>query len=176
VDGCGDESNHEAASISSGGLPSSPSREEENDQTSQADDCVCQEFACRPHGQRVDSTSAPRSRVPGGLPADGKVPLIDTGRIFCQVPGIDCSEFCRKYLQFCFWSVPGCQCLCGFAGEKYPQYLSFDTRAARRCQNRVPLLDGHGLGEIAGLVYVAAAANGDVVGEQLKGDDLDERG
>src|SRR5580698_10729114 len=38
------------------------------------------------------------------------------------------------------------------------------------------LLDGDGFGQVAGLVYVAAAPDGDVVGEQLQRHDLDERG
>ena len=37
------------------------------------------------------------------------------------------------------------------------------------------LLDGDGLGEVAGLVNVAAAADGDVVGQQLQRNDLDQR-
>ncbi len=37
------------------------------------------------------------------------------------------------------------------------------------------LFDGDGLGEVAGLVYVAAAADGDVIREELQGDNLDER-
>ena len=36
--------------------------------------------------------------------------------------------------------------------------------------SRPRLLHGDGLGEVAGLVYVAAAADGDVVGEELEGD------
>jgi hypothetical protein len=38
------------------------------------------------------------------------------------------------------------------------------------------LLDGDGFGEVAGLVYVAAAADGYVVRQQLQRDDLEERG
>ena len=37
------------------------------------------------------------------------------------------------------------------------------------------LLDGHALGQIAGLVDVAAAEDGDVVGEQLQRDGRDDR-
>ena len=36
------------------------------------------------------------------------------------------------------------------------------------------LLDCNALGEVAGLVYVAAAADGDVVGEELEGDDFED--
>jgi len=39
-------------------------------------------------------------------------------------------------------------------------------------RERNSLLYGDGFGEVAGLVYVAAAADGDVVGEELQGDDL----
>jgi hypothetical protein len=38
------------------------------------------------------------------------------------------------------------------------------------------LFNGDGLGEVSWLVYVAAAADGDVVGQQLEGDDFNERG
>ena len=38
------------------------------------------------------------------------------------------------------------------------------------------LLYGDGLGEIAWLVNIAAAADGDVIGQQLKGHDFNERG
>ncbi len=37
------------------------------------------------------------------------------------------------------------------------------------CDGRC-LLDGHGFGQISGLVYVAASADGYVVGEELEGD------
>ena len=37
-----------------------------------------------------------------------------------------------------------------------------------------PLLDCDGFGKVAGLVHVAAAADGDVVGEQLERDDLQD--
>src|ERR1017187_6324860 len=40
--------------------------------------------------------------------------------------------------------------------------------------SRPRLLHGDGLGEVAGLVYVAAAADGDVVGEELEGDDFED--
>ena len=40
----------------------------------------------------------------------------------------------------------------------------------------IGLFDGDGFGQVAGLVYVAAAADGDVVGEQLQGDDFDQGG
>src|ERR1039458_2866404 len=40
--------------------------------------------------------------------------------------------------------------------------------------SRPRLLYGDGLGEVAGLVYVAAAADGDVVGEELEGDDFED--
>jgi len=36
------------------------------------------------------------------------------------------------------------------------------------------LFDGDGLGQVAGLVYVAAAADGYVIGQQLERDDFDE--
>jgi hypothetical protein len=36
------------------------------------------------------------------------------------------------------------------------------------------LLHGDGFGEVAGLVYVAAAADGYVVGEELEGDDFED--
>ena len=39
-----------------------------------------------------------------------------------------------------------------------------------------PLFHGDRLGEVAGLVYVAAASHGDVIGEQLQGHDLEGRG
>lgn len=38
----------------------------------------------------------------------------------------------------------------------------------------VPLLDGDALGEVARLVDVAASADGDVVGEELEGDDFED--
>src|SRR5208282_6786650 len=38
----------------------------------------------------------------------------------------------------------------------------------------VALLDGDGFGQVAGLIHVAAAADGDVIGEQLQGDDLQQ--
>jgi hypothetical protein len=38
------------------------------------------------------------------------------------------------------------------------------------------LLDRHRLGQISRLIYVAAAADGDVIGEQLQRDDLQNRG
>ena len=37
------------------------------------------------------------------------------------------------------------------------------------------LFHGDGFGEVSGLVYVAATADGDVVGEELQGDDLEDR-
>jgi len=37
------------------------------------------------------------------------------------------------------------------------------------------LLDGYGFCEVARLVYVAAAADGDVVGQQLQGNYFNER-
>ena len=37
------------------------------------------------------------------------------------------------------------------------------------------LFDGDGLGQVSGLVYVATAADGYVIGKQLQGDDFDER-
>ncbi len=37
------------------------------------------------------------------------------------------------------------------------------------------LLDGDGFGEVAGLVDVATAADGYVIGQQLQGDNFDER-
>ncbi len=36
------------------------------------------------------------------------------------------------------------------------------------------LFHGNGFGEVAGLVDVAAAADGDVVGEELQGDDFED--
>ena len=35
------------------------------------------------------------------------------------------------------------------------------------------LFDGYGFGQVSGLVYVAAAADGDVVGQQLERDDFE---
>ena len=37
------------------------------------------------------------------------------------------------------------------------------------------LLDGDGFGEVSWLVYIAAAADGYVISQELEGDDLDER-
>ena len=39
----------------------------------------------------------------------------------------------------------------------------------------MPLLDGNAFGQVAGLVDVAAAADGDVVGQQLQRHDLQQR-
>jgi hypothetical protein len=39
----------------------------------------------------------------------------------------------------------------------------------------VPLLDCYGLGQITRLVYVASAADGDVIGQQLKRNNFDQR-
>jgi hypothetical protein len=36
-------------------------------------------------------------------------------------------------------------------------------------------LDGDGFGQVAGLIDVATAAHGDVVGEQLQGDNFEQR-
>ena len=56
-------------------------------------------------------------------------------------------------------------------GRKEPQDLSWPGVDADR---RV-LFHGNGLGEVAWLVDVAAAAHGDVVGEQLQRHNLNER-
>jgi hypothetical protein len=50
--------------------------------------------------------------------------------------------------------------------------LNCQFRAGRRRRRPSPdrLLHSNGFGEVSGLVYVAAAANGDMVGEQLEGD------
>ena len=37
------------------------------------------------------------------------------------------------------------------------------------------LFDSDGLGEIAGLIYVAATADGDVIGEKLERNDFENR-
>ena len=39
----------------------------------------------------------------------------------------------------------------------------------------VALLDRDRLGQVSGLIYVAAAADGDVIGQQLQGHDLENR-
>ena len=38
-----------------------------------------------------------------------------------------------------------------------------------------PSFNGHGLGEVPGLVDVAAADDGDVVGQELEGHDVEDR-
>jgi hypothetical protein len=63
-----------------------------------------------------------------------------------------------------------------FAPAKLPiEYTNHGSiHRAQVCAQR-RLLHGNGLREIAWLVHVAAAANGDVIRKQLQGDDLEQR-
>ena len=71
-------------------------------------------------------------------------------------------------------ALGGCEA-CGEGFEWRHQYLDEADRekvAGTLLVEKARLFNGHGLRQVAGLIHVAAAADGDVISQQLQGNDF----